>query len=89
MLSNRAQSLFGMKVIIAPQHPKYALPQEVIPGVPWPAGFRDEINSWSKQFLGTWCTLKRGEVFVMGNTFQVHPADYEKLKHETLRGNSY
>jgi hypothetical protein len=32
--------------------PRYVLPPEVIPGVAWPVGFRDSINSWSSEFLG-------------------------------------
>lgn len=31
----------------------YVLPAEVIPGVPWPLGFRDEINKWSVEFFGS------------------------------------
>jgi hypothetical protein len=43
----------GIKIIESPDRPRYVLPPEVIPGVPWPPGFRDEINRWSLEFLGT------------------------------------
>jgi hypothetical protein len=30
----------------------YTLPEEVIPGVSWPAHFREEFNSWAASFFG-------------------------------------
>ncbi len=33
--------LFGMDVIESPDVPRYTLPEELMPGVPWPPGFRD------------------------------------------------
>jgi len=68
----------GMKIVIAAQHPRYTLPEELIPGVPWPAGFREEINEWSKSFLGTTCIVPKGTSYVLhGNTVIVHPEDYK------------
>lgn len=32
--------------------PRYTLPPEVMPGVPWPPYFRNEFNHWSMSFLG-------------------------------------
>ena len=37
----------GLRVIEAPEHARYTLP-EGDSGVPWPPGFRDEINRWSR-----------------------------------------
>ena len=52
-------TLLGMRVIEVPEHPRYTLPEEVILGVPWPEGFRDEINKWSVDFLGTTSLIPR------------------------------
>lgn len=80
-MSQSLASIFGMKIVIAGMTPRYTLPAEVIPGVPWPAGFREEFNSWSKSFLGGSCILKSGQTFVMKkpHTIVVYPADYGKL----------
>ena len=72
--------LLGMKVIESPDRPRYTLPNEIIPGVPWPAGFRDEINKWSRSFLGTTNILPRGTAYVICGSYAVmRPADVVKL----------
>lgn len=69
-------TLFGMKVVESPDVPRYTLPEEIMPGVPWPPGFRDEINRWSRSFLGTTNVVPRGTVFMLGNSMAVmHPKD--------------
>lgn len=79
-------ALFGLRVQVSADHPRYVLPPEVIPGVPWPPGFRDEINSWSKSYLGTWNLLSKGQVIVIGgHTWLVRPEDYERLVAATER----
>lgn len=68
--------LFGMDVHVSPDIPVYTLPEEVCPGVPWPPGFRDEINRWSRSFLGTRNAVPRGSAFVISNQFVVmRPSD--------------
>lgn len=75
-------SLFGMKVIESPDVPRYTLPEEIIPGVPWPPGFRAEINAWSKEFLGTTNALPRGMAYLIGNTYAVmRLEDFTKLRN--------
>ena len=59
-----ACTLLGMPVVISPDLPRYTLPAELLPGVPWPPGFRDEINAWSLDYLGTVCLLQDGEGIV-------------------------
>lgn len=72
--------LFGLRVIEAPEHARYTLPEEVIPGVPWPPGFRDEINRWSRSFLGTTCVVKPGEMLMIGGGMVVaRPRDVALL----------
>mgnify|MGYP003659087025 CR=1 FL=1 len=75
-----ALSFSGIKIIESPDRPRYTLPEEVIPGVPWPPGFRDEINRWSREFLGTVNYLPIGTAYVLGNGFAVmRPSEIVKL----------
>ena len=74
------RSLFGMKVVESKNHPRYTLPPELIPGIPWPPGFREEFNRWSVSFLGTVNYLPRGTAYVLGNSIAVmRPEDIVKL----------
>jgi hypothetical protein len=61
----------GLDVIESPDVPRYVLPEEVIPGVPWPPGFRDEINHWSREFLGTTNMLPPGMSYVIAGRYAV------------------
>lgn len=72
--------LFGMDVIESPDVPRYTLPAEVIPGVPWPPGFRDEINRWSRSFLGTTNAVPRGMAYVIaGRSIVMRPDDVVRI----------
>ncbi len=74
--------MLGLDVITSPDVPRYTLPAEVIPGVPWPAGFRDEVNRWSRSFLGTVNTLPRGMAYVIGgHSVVMRPADVVKISN--------
>ena len=75
-------TIFGMKVVISPNRPRYVLPEEIIPGVPWKPGFRDEINKWSLEFLGTTNVLPKGEAYIINNnTVMLRPEDAVKLRN--------
>jgi hypothetical protein len=75
--------MFGdIKVIESPDRPRYVLPTEIIPGVPWPPGFRDEINAWSLAFLGTTNMLPRGTAYMIAGQYAVmRPQDVVKLSN--------
>ena len=74
--------LFGMDVIESPDVPRYTLPEELMPGVPWPAGFRDDINSWSRSFLGTTNVVPRGTVYMIGSrSIVMRPSDVVKISN--------
>jgi len=73
------QTLYGLPVQISPDRPRYVLPKEVMPGVPWPAGFRAEINNWAGSFLGTWNLLDDSQAYRFGNVMVVSPRAYEAL----------
>ena len=74
--------LFGMDLIESPDHPRYVLPEELMPGVPWPPGFRDETNSWSLSFLGTTNMVPYGKALMLGNRCVVmRPQDIVKISN--------
>lgn len=74
--------LFGMDVIASPDVPRYTLPEEVIPGVPWPPGFRESINRWSVAYLGTTNAIPRGMAYVIGSRYTVmRPDDVVKISN--------
>lgn len=67
LFGSSATALGPFKVVESRDRPRYTLPEEVIPGVPWPPGFRDEFNDWSWDFLGTTNIVERGHILVMGD----------------------
>ena len=72
--------LCSMEVFESLDQPRYTLPDEVIPGVPWPPGFRDEINRWSREFLGTTNLVPHGMAYVFnGRSMLMRPSDVVKI----------
>lgn len=63
--------LYGMDIFESREVPRYELPAELMPGIPWPPGFRDSINQWSREFLGTTNLVPRGHAFVLGGSHVV------------------
>lgn len=79
---NTGRSLFGLNVIESKDTPRYTLPKEVIPGVPWPLGFRDEINTWSVKFLGTTNIMPKNVMYIVGRDIAVmRPEDIVKISN--------
>jgi hypothetical protein len=77
-------SFMGMSVHLAPECPVYELPAEVLPGVPWQPGFRDDFNAWALRRFGTRCAVPIGKCLVLGGkTMLVRRGDFERL--EALR----
>lgn len=76
-----SSSLLGLTVIQSPDRARYVLPAEVLPGVPWPPGFRDDINHWSASFLGVWNPVPAGQFLCVGaHTLLVRPQDMWLLR---------
>jgi hypothetical protein len=61
----------GLKIIESPDRPRYVLPEELMPGIPWPPGFRDDINRWSRSFLGTTNMLPFGTAYMLAGGYTV------------------
>lgn len=79
--SLRPMRLFGLDIIEAKQRPRYEMPEWLVPGVVrWDAKTRNEVNAWSREFLGMVDVIPRGTAYLMANRFAVmHPADVVKL----------
>lgn len=75
------QTLYGLQVQISPDRPRYTLPEEVMPGVPWPPGFRVGINKWAVGFLGTWNLVDDKQAYRFGNVMVISPRTYERLRN--------
>jgi hypothetical protein len=72
----------GMNIIESPDRPRYTLPAEAAPGVPWPPGFRDSFNRWSTATLGTVNNLPKGTVYVLDGTHMVmRPSDVAMISN--------
>lgn len=72
-------SLYGMPIYVSKDRPNYVLPDEVIPGVPWPPGFKQEIDEWSFHYLGTWNPIPVGKYYVI-NDSQIHMNEHDYVK---------
>ena len=78
------ETLFGFNLIVAPEIPRYKLPDEVIPGVPWPADFKAEIDAWALKVCGTVCFVPEGIAFVQDrNNLWVTKRTYAAIKLAT------
>ena len=76
-------NIFGLPIHVSPDHNKYTLPEEVIRGVPWPKGFREEINKWSRDFIGIHNLVADGQVLKVGDLnayILANPRTYEQMK---------
>jgi hypothetical protein len=73
-------SIYGMSIQVSPDVPKYELPEELLPGVPWPESFREYINEWSRDFIGTTNLLRDGEVLKTMNALHVNPRTYTQMR---------
>lgn len=65
----------GMKIVESSYRPKYSLPAEVMPGVPWPVGFREDFNRWSQSYLGEWNPVPKGTVYMTAEVILMRPED--------------
>jgi hypothetical protein len=81
-LFNPLRTFQGMKIVISPDYPKMTLSEELIPGiVPWPPGFKKEMDDWMLSFFGTANLLKDDIVIYTSNTIYTNPRSYVKLKN--------
>lgn len=73
-------TVMGMKVQVAPTRYRYQLPREIMPGLPWPDDFREDINRWARQACGSLCIVPDGQVLFSGDTIIVNERTLVSLK---------
>ena len=79
----------GLAIVVAPDKPRMVLPAELVPGVvPWPPGFKADMDAWMLAFFGTWNLLVDGEVMVLeGKTVTMNPRTFEQFKAAVAQAN--
>lgn len=81
----------GVEIFVAPDQPRYVLPDEVVPGeVPWPPGFKEQLDAWALASFGTHNQLEDGEVYTFHSpdrpqTMHMNPRTYAALKEAVGR----
>ena len=80
MIQPATGMFFGTAVFVNPDRAAYVLPDEVIPGVPWPPGFKEEINTWALGFFSTWNLLRDGEVVSTPAGLYMNPRTYASVQ---------
>ena len=71
------RSICGINVQIAPEVPKYKLPEDL----PLSPEFRSEFNAWALKRFGTTCIVSKDKMYMIGkNTVVMQQAMYDKLK---------
>ena len=76
------QMLYGLRITVEPDTYR-TLPAEVCPGVPWPPGFKAEIDAWMKGFFLPRNLIKDGDVRKMPNALHMNPRTFDNLKRAT------
>lgn len=78
--------LVGMKVQIAPETPKYKLPEDL----PLPPGFREEFNAWALARFGTTCIVPKDQLYIINkNTVVMQQMMYDRLKKVARPGPNF
>lgn len=81
---NQVQSLFGIKIVIAPDRPK----MQLAPGDYVTPEFRKEIDAWLVEFFGMTNLIPDGEILSIPNHGAVHmnPRTFAKVKAAAPKG---
>lgn len=71
MFSRTRNNFLGLDIIESKSIPRYQLPEELIPGVPWDKKFRDDFNKWALEFLGTTNIIPANTVYIIADRYIV------------------
>lgn len=74
----KSELLLGMKIVVAPEFPKYQLPLDL----PLPEDFRADFNKWAREFFGMTCMVPPGTMYMVSTPYEqmlIHPQDYAKV----------
>jgi len=74
--------LHGLAVRALPVTPRYVLPDEVMPGVPWPDGFKRSTDAWARVYCGTHCLIEPGVMLATKDVVYLHPETYIELRKQ-------
>lgn len=80
------QTLYGKRIIVSPDT-KRTLPDEVCPGVPWPPGFKEEIDAWMASFFTPKNLIPDGITYVTPTGIYMNPRTYDAAR-KTLADQS-
>ena len=78
------QQIGGLRIVVQPDTHR-TLPAEVMPGVPWPPGFKAEIDAWMKGFFRPYNMVKDGEAWHdrINHVVHVNPRTFAQIKAAT------
>lgn len=82
---NHPQTIYGMPIVVVPDAVR-ALPDEVMPGVPWPPGFKQEIDAWMRSFFKPRNLVPDGQMLQdrQRGTCYMNPRTWEKAKQASM-----
>lgn len=70
----------GVPLHVVQDRPKMALYAEPLPGVPWPPGFKAEMDAWMLQFFGLDNPIKDGEMLNLSGHVHMNPRTFHHFK---------
>jgi hypothetical protein len=68
-----------MQVVISPDVPRYVLSNEIMPGLPWPPGFKQEVDAWALEVCGTHNLLGDTVLIMNEHTLVMSKQTYAQL----------
>lgn len=80
-MQDQPGALFGNRLSVIPDRHR-ELPDEVCPGVPWPPGFKAEMDAWMRGFFRPRNMLSDGQVLHdrVHSVMHMNPRTFEKVK---------
>ncbi len=69
-------TFMGMRIVEAPTHPRYTLPDDVPPP---PGMTRAEFAAWSREVCGVTSVVPRGQAYIVNGVALVRPEDAVRL----------
>lgn len=76
----RPETFGGLRVVVVKDRPRYTLPAELLPGVPWPAAFKAEIDAWAAGFFAPLSDVADGMAYRQGSTVYMNVRTYAAMK---------
>lgn len=72
-------TIFGAPIVVSPDRHR-TLPDELVPGlVPWPPGFKDEIDAWMRSFFKPQNILPDNQILNVAGRLHMNPRTYARV----------